>query len=351
LLDATARAIKIAAMNLEQSHYSAFGLVRDMLATADVITNFNADQAKDTAKQIATVGKLHLTGEGSSRIFPAKHAMMQARRAGWKLALHTDAGRQSQEYDLADWAVFAASNSGKTSEVIKLFNDLKAKGHNHRYGLTASDGSKLGELSNQCYVLKCGPEGAVAATKSVVEQALFYHALLEHVAGKPTLGAKLKTLGSHVREALTTPIDPRLTDKIAKAGTIYFAGRNDGVAEELTLKTNEITRKKSDYLEGTYAVHGIEEVMNADDVLIWVDPYEDSEQKFTDVLAKGVGLTVIAIADRQTSFPTIRVPKSDLSSYVSMAAGWNLLVEVGVKLGINLDKPVRARKVGNEFVG
>ena len=34
-----------------------------------------------------------------------------------------------------------------------------------------------------------------------------------------------------------------------------------------------------------------------------------------------------------------------------MAAGWNLLVEVGMQLGINLDKPQRARKVGNEFVG
>jgi glutamine---fructose-6-phosphate transaminase (isomerizing) len=338
-------------MNSTDSKYTSFGLVQDMLATSDVIANFNANQAMDTAANIAQVGRLHLTGEGSSRIFPAKHAMMQARRAGWRVGLHTDAGRQSQEYDLRDWAVFAASNSGKTSEVIKLFNDLKAKGHNHRYGLTASGNSKLGELSNECYVLTCGPEGAVAATKSVIEQALFYHAMLEHAEGKPALGGKLKTLSGHVREALTTSIDPALTDKIAKAGTIYFAGRNDGVAEELTLKTNEITRKKSDYLEGTYAVHGIEEVMNADDVVIWVDPHEDSEQKFTDVLTRGVGLTVIAISDRQTSFPTIRVPTSDLSSYVSMAAGWNMLVEVGVKLGINLDKPARARKVGNEFVG
>ncbi|HEV2295534.1 MAG TPA: hypothetical protein VGR35_16920 [Tepidisphaeraceae bacterium] len=338
-------------MNLTDSKYTAFGLVHDMLVTADVITSFNPDQVVDIAKTIAQVGKLHLTGEGSSRIFPAKHAIMQARRAGWRLALHTDAGRQSQEYDLTDWAVFAASNSGKTSEVIKLFNDLKAKGHHHRYGVTASDGSKLGELSNQCYVLRCGPEGAVAATKSVIEQALFYHALLEHAEGKPSLDGKLKALTSQVREALTLPIDPALTDKVANAGTIYFAGRNDGVAEELTLKTNEITRKKSDYLEGTYGVHGIEEVMNADDVVIWVDPYEDAESKFTDVLAKGVGLAVIAISDRPTSFPTIRVPRSELSSYVSMAAGWNLLVEVGVKLGINLDKPVRARKVGNEFVG
>ena len=60
--------------------------------------------------------------------------------------------------------------------------------------------------------------------------------------------------------------------------------------------------------------------------MIWVDPYEDSEQKFTDVLAKGVGLTIIAISDRPTSFPTIRVPKNEFSSYVMMAAGWNLLV-------------------------
>jgi len=34
---------------------------------------------------------------------------------------------------------------------------------------------------------------------------------------------------------------------------------NNGVAEELALKTNEITRKKSAFLEGTFAVHGIEE--------------------------------------------------------------------------------------------
>ena len=32
-----------------------------------------------------------------------------------------------------------------------------------------------------------------------------------------------------------------------------------------------------------------------------------------------------------------------------MAAGWNLLVETGLRLGVNIDKPERARKVGNEF--
>ena len=338
-------------MNLTDNVYSQFGLVRDMLDTPNVVANFSADQAKDTGRSIAQVGRLLLTGEGSSRIFPAKHAIMQARNLNWPITLHTEAGRQSQEYDLANWAVFAASNSGKTSEVIKLFSDLKAKNHKHRYGLTASDNSKLAEMSDKCYVLRCGPENAVAATKSVVEQALFYHAMLEHACGIPLLGKRTKKLSEQMHAALTTPIDPALTEKIASAGTIYFAGRNDGVAEELALKTNEITRKKSGYLEGTYAVHGIEEVMNADDVVIWIDPYEDSLQKFNEVLVKGVGLTVIAVSTKPTNFPTIQIPESDLQSYVMMAAGWNLLVEVGVKLGINLDKPVRARKVGNEFVG
>ena len=92
--------------------------------------------------------------------------------------------------------------------------------------------------------------------------------------------------------------------------------------------------------------------MNDDDVVLWVDPYEGSEEKFDEVLQKGIGLNIIAIADRQTRFPTIQIPSAgDLSPFVQMCAGWSVLVEVGITLGIDLDKPVRARKVGNEFTG
>jgi glucosamine--fructose-6-phosphate aminotransferase (isomerizing) len=99
-------------------------------------------------------------------------------------------------------------------------------------------------------------------------------------------------------------------------------------------------------------VHGIEEIMQADDVVVWIDPYEESEQKFHDVLVKGVGLTVIAISSRPTMFPTVTIPDAgDLAGFVQLAAGWNLLVEAGMALGIDVDKPQRARKVGNEFTG
>ena len=339
-------------MQSNDDRYQPFGLVQDMLATPEIIRRYQVNQAADTARRIAEVGRLLMTGEGSSRIFPAKNAIAHARRQGYGLQLHTEAGIQAREYDLNGWAVFALSNSGRTAEVIGLFTALRAAGHSPRYSLTAFADSKLESLADRGYVLSCGPEGAVAATKSVMEQALFCRALLEAAENRQQLDRRLQELSDAVQQALTMPIDPEVVARIASARTIYWAGRNDGVAEELTLKTNEITRKSADFFEGTYAVHGVEEVMSADEVVIWVDPYPGSEEKIRETLVEGVGLPVIAVASRPTQFPTVLIPDGgDLSGYVRMAAGWNLLVEVGLQLGIDLDKPQRARKVGNEFIG
>ncbi len=337
-------------MILDRSPYSEFNLITDMVAAASVIRTFDTSVVKKTAADIASIGKLLISGEGSSRMFPAKSAITHARQKGWNFSIATEGGRQSQEYRLDDWAVLGVSNSGRTAEVIRLFNTLKAAGNPHRYSLTASPASILESLAYSGHVLKCGKEGAVAATKSVVEQALYCRAIIESIAGEETIAGRLSSLADQFLAALALPIDLEIAKKVARAGSIYFAGRNDGVAEELTLKTNEITRKRGDYLEGTYAVHGIEESMQADDVVVWIEPFEESEQKFYDVLVKGVGLTVIAIASRPTLFPTIQIPDAgDLSSFVQLAAGWNLLVEAGLQLNINIDKPQRARKVGNEF--
>uniref|UniRef100_A0A7C4LJA7 Sugar isomerase n=1 Tax=Schlesneria paludicola TaxID=360056 RepID=A0A7C4LJA7_9PLAN len=339
-------------MDPQSTPYAEFALVRDMWAAVDVIRTFDPRVVEPLVEPIGAAGKLLLTGEGSSRLFPAKNAIAQSRRAGWPLVLHTESGRQSQEYCLGDWAVLALSNSGRTAEVIRLFAALKESGHPRRYSVAAQSASLLEELATAGCVLKCGKEGAVAATKSVIEQALFCRALVEAVAGECTLHSRLDTLATAFTAALSLPIDPDWTGRLARAGTIYFAGRNDGVAEELVLKTNEITRRRSDFLEGTYAVHGIEEVMQPDDVLVWIDPYPEAEQKFLDTLVRGVGLTVLAVASRSTLFPTLRIPEAgDLNGYVQLAAGWNLLVETGVRLGVNLDRPQRARKVGNEYLG
>lgn len=332
-----------------EEKYTQFCLVQEMLETPEILRNFKLEDADAVIDSIKATGKVFLTGEGSSRIFPAKNAIYSTLRGGQDINIATDGGRQAAEYDLTDFVVFGASNSGSTKEVIALLDRLKKVNHGNLYGLTAREDTKLSEMAKQTFVLSCGWEQAVAATKSVAEQGLFYQELLAQVQGS-SLQEKLNELADAVQEALTVDIDPEITKAIANAGTIHFSGRNDGVAEELTLKTNEITRKKSDYLEGTYAVHGIEEVMNADDVVILINPFKAEIEKIKETLVDGVGLKVISLSDEETIFPTIKVRDiGQLQNYVYLAAGWNILVEVGVSLGIDLDKAERARKVGNEF--
>jgi len=334
----------------DQEKYTKFALVREMMQTPQILADFKLENAQAVVDAIKETGRLFLTGEGSSRIFPAKNAIASELRAGSGLHIATDGSYQSCEYDLSDFAVFAASNSGQTKEIITLCNAVKKAGHKRLFGLTANKNTRLESIADQTFILSCGTEDAVAATKSVAEQALFYQVLLAQVHGK-SISQKLSALAAAYSAALTVDIDPALINRIAQAGTIYFAGRNDGVAEELTLKTNEIMRKKSDFLEGTYLLHGIEEVMNLHDVVILVDPYRSELELIQKLLVKGVGLDVFAIATEETIFPTIKVNSVDqLTPYVYLAAGWNILVEVGISLGINLDKPQRARKIGNVFI-
>jgi glucosamine--fructose-6-phosphate aminotransferase (isomerizing) len=335
-------------MNLKEEKYNQYALVREMMETPSIIKKFDPNTSAKFSETVKTCKGLFLAGEGSSRIFPAKRAIQQSLKTSFKMPVVTEGCTQSLEYNLKDFAVFAASNSGQTKETIRLITSLKKTNHNSLFGLTANKDTKLEELISATHVLSCGKEFAVAATKSVVEQALFYDSLLRKLHGVKMEG--LQELAEQFETVLTAKIDTEITEILKKANTIYFAGRNNGVAEELALKTNEITRKKSAFLEGTFALHGIEEVMDKNEALIWIDPFESEQEKFDEYLVKGAGINVIAISSKETMFPTITIPDGgEYSEYVQLAAGWNILVETGVSVGINLDKPARARKVGNVY--
>lgn len=325
--------------------YNSFALCREMLDTPRVIREM--DPGGIEAIQLESRSIL-LSGEGSSRIFPARRLIAQALREGWPVHVITEAALQAMEYQLQGYHVFVASNSGRTAEGVQLVRHLR--GTTPVTGIVAKAGTPIADESDSSIVLQCGPEDAVAATKSVMEQAVTYEILFRKSLGASPLDRN--NLAEMMDHVLSMDLDKALVDRITAAETVYFAGRNDGVAEELTLKTNEITRKRSDFLEGTYAVHGVEEVMRSGEVVVLIDPYPAQEEKFDQVLRGGVGMDVVAIASRPTRFPTIVLPRGGAQApYLQLAAGWNLLVEVGLAAGIDLDKPERARKVGNEFQG
>ncbi|MBQ0078251.1 MAG: SIS domain-containing protein [Bacteroidales bacterium] len=333
-------------MNLKDNKYAQFYLVREMMDTVEAIRKFDPEVAAPVAESAAKTGHLLLSGEGSSRIMPAKNAIRKAMTWGIDQFVHTDGAHQSCEYALDNYTVVLASNSGRTKETLMLAKQLAAAGNERRFAVTANENTPLEEACNYTYVLRCGWENAVAATKSVVEQVLFNEAIVRKLAGKSFDTA---ALADKVEKALTLEVPAHIVEWVKGANTIYFAGMNDGVAEELTLKTNEITRRKSDFLEGTYALHGPEEVMQDGDIVFVVEPIESEYEKYQKVFG-GANVHVVAIAPKQTPFDTVVVPDAgDLQQYVDLCAGWNILVEIGVALGINLDKPSRARKVGNEM--
>ncbi|MHC2994923.1 MAG: SIS domain-containing protein [Candidatus Atribacteria bacterium] len=334
-------------MNLKDNKYNKIFLIKEMLETGKIVKHLDIEKILSYEKEVKKE-RIFFTGEGSSRIFPAKKIMYEARKKAYIEDFYTDCAAQALEYNLLDSTVFVASNSGKTKEDLELIRKLKRQNHDNIISIVANAGTPIMNEANMSYLLTCGKEKAVPATKSVIEQALFYDLLFRKLNNIDL--PDLNKLGNLITQVLEMPIPDDIVEALANSTIIYFAGRNNGVAEELTLKANEIARKKSDFLEGTYVFHGIEEVMDADELVVIIDPFKDEEGKYKDILINNIGLKVIAISTRKTIFPTIIIPEyGDFTNYLEIAAGWNLLVEVGINMGINLDKTLRARKVGHEF--
>ena len=339
-------------MNIADSKYNTFALVREMFETPGIIGNFNFQQTRAIANRLRSVDGLLVTGEGSSRIFPAKNFIHCNRTWGRRMAIVTECSRQCMEYNFSGWGVIASSNSGQTAETIDLLIKLEQEMHEPRFAVTANPNGKILEFANDSIVLSCGKEEAVAATKSVVEQALVYQSLLYNggdivVGGYPESARQASASGKQILEA---EYEASMIEALVKADTIYWAGRNNGVAEELSLKSCEIARQKSVFLEGTILLHGVEEIMQPNDVVVLIDPFEAEWERIKHRYVDALNMNIIAIAPNQTPFDTIIIPTlAHFDSYFQLFAGWNLLVQVGVAHNYNLDKPQRARKIGNEY--
>ena len=335
-------------MNYWEEKYKKYYLIKDIFDTVNMVKNLDIKQIVSFSKEISKK-HIFISGEGSSRIFPAKRAMYDARKNGYEIDIFTDCATQALEYNLSESTVFIASNSGKTKEDLRLIRKLKHENHHNIIGIVANPNTPVMQEANLSYLLTCGKEKAVAATKSVIEQSLFYDLLFKHLNNISL--PDLRELGNLIQQTLEISIKDEILEILTHSNFLYFSGRNNGVAEELTLKSNEIARKKSIYLEGTYIFHGIEEVMDTEEAVILIDPFEDEEEMYRKILVEDIGLNVVAISSRETIFPTIIIPDAlYLTNYIELTAGWNLLVEIGLNAGINLDQTLRARKVDYEEI-
>jgi len=332
-------------MKPDQPPYLTFNLIRDMFDTVQMIRTFDTSRHKPWLPSIGQASRIVVTGEGSSRIFPANNLIHHALTAAFQVPILTEGATQLLHYPLEGSVLIGASNSGRTKELINLFR--KSPGC-IKLGLTFNPDTPLGEVSDQILVIGEVEESSIPATKSVVAQALTYDLILADLAG---YSPDLTLLADLFLSVLSAPVNPEIRKVLAEADHLYFSGFNTGVSEELRLKTNEICHKKSDYLPGTYLLHGIEEVITPRDAVILMDvPAGDTASIITHY-RQAIGVPVIAVSSQPQPFLSFSVPGAPFlfQSYLQLAAGWNLLAEAGIAAGVNLDKPERVRKIGNEI--
>lgn len=332
-------------MKPDQPPYLTFNLIRDMFDTIPMIRDFDTNRHKPWLTSIRQTSRIVITGEGSSRIFPAHNLIHHALNANFPVPILTEGATQLLQYPLEGSVLIGASNSGRTKELIGLFRD---KPDCIKLGLTFHQGTPLADVSDQILVIGGADETSIPATKSVVAQALTYDLILADLAG---YSPDLNLLADLFHSVLSTPVHPDIGKVLAEADHLYFSGFNTGVSEELRLKTNEICHKKSDYLPGTYLLHGIEEVITPRDAVILMDVPASDTAAIVTHYSQAIGVPVVAVSSLPQPFLTFPVPEAPFlyKSYLQLAAGWNLLAEAGVAAGVNLDKPERVRKIGNEI--
>lgn len=330
---------------------------REMLETEQVCLNFDFNITKDLAKKIGN-HRIIFAGMGSSLIFPGKHAKNRAMKLGISNRVEAFFASDLFQYeDFSDTYVFLCSNSGKTKEVILLLEHIKSRGAKC-IAITAVADSILAQRSDEKIILTCGFEKGVAATKSVVEQGLVYDSLIYHLANNQGKNVDFEVLKNElvktaeaVKNNINLKIEDSILDKLAVAKNYFIVGLDNGMAEEITLKSYEIARKMALFYPDTHIVHGVEEAIDGECAIIFQpSAFKDYINDFEKFTAK-TNCQLVGV-DQEDMLPGVKVEVNEtFSNYCLLAAGWGILRNIGNKLNLDIDHPEKASKVGNPFEG
>ncbi len=141
--------------------------------------------------------------------------------------------------DYSDCGVIAFSASGQSTDVVKACAWLKQKGAVVVGVTAAQDAScRLGSVCDELFLLNCGIEKAVPATKSFMSQMAASAAL----AGLP-LPDRSSAIASSIEKTIVSPASNRLAQFLTGARTVIMLGRGHllGAVHDAALKLQETT--------------------------------------------------------------------------------------------------------------
>ncbi len=245
-----------------------------------------------------------LTACGSSRYAALVGRYLFSKMAGklCEVVLGSEFGYFSDSID-KNTLVIAISQSGETADVIQGVKEAKKRGATI-LSLVNTQGSSLARISDKVLYLNCGPEIAVAATKSFASQLTLFYML--SFAMVNLLDEVIKTL-----ESISTKIEgilkyngkelPKLAEQTKNSSDFYFIARgiNYAIANEGALKLKEVSYIHAEGMSAGELKHGTLSLIKEGTPVVAICPHDYT---FTETLsniyeAKARGAFIIGVSD------------------------------------------------------
>jgi glutamine---fructose-6-phosphate transaminase (isomerizing) len=245
--------------------------------------------------------------------------------------------------------VIAVSQSGETADVVEGVKAARDAGA-QIISVINRPNSVLAELSHQVINLNCGPEIAVAATKTFLSQlAVFYLLSFSMVDAFDEAASNLKGLNGKIAGVLDCNKSEiiKLSEKFKDKSDFYYIARgiNFAIASEGALKLKEISYIHAEGMPAGELKHGTLALIEPGTPVVVICPgdYTFSETLSNAIEAKSRGGYIIGVSDKESNVydSWIKLPSVDELLYpmVAVVPLQLLAYYLAVQRGYDPDKP------------
>ncbi len=250
--------------------------------------------------------------------------------------------------------LIAISQSGETADVLEAIEAAKKK-RVKIMSLVNVMGSSLDRKSDYSFLIKAGPEKAVASTKAATSQLALITLLAYACAGKLNEGRRLLIeTASKVNDMLNPRYEKhirRLAEKIYKKDNMYIIGRslNYPMALESAIKIQEVSYIHAQGFAGGELKHGPLALIDKGTpciALIAEDEVKDDViSNAMEIKSRGGYIIGVAPENNEVFDYWIRVPDvGDASPIVNIIPVQILAYHLAVLRGCNPDYPKNLAK-------
>ena len=253
----------------------------------------------------------------------------------------------------AGGAVIGISQSGAAPDVSAVIAAARSDGA-LTIAITNRASSALGRAAEHVFELRCGPERAIAATKTYTTSCVALAMLAGAAAGRPLESAQLPEA---VREAVESePDGARIARKIGAARALVVLGRGYGYAAalEAALKIKELARVWAEPYSSADFAHGPRALLERGTPVLFLAARGATEREARSLAAamRARGARVYAITDDETLAEKVddavllrRRVGELLSPIVLVVAAQNVAAHVARRHGRDPEKPAGLSKV------